>query len=467
MTTGVSLRARQLGGSSKTTAEITAGELSETEHRTHLRRAMIASTVGTTIEWYDFLLYGQVTSLVFGELFFPKSDPLVGILQAFAVFFIGFVGRPIGAAIFGHWGDRIGRKATLIATLLISGIATVAVGLVPTYASIGIWGAVLLTAIRLIQGIGVGGEWGGSVLLAMEWARTNKHRGFIASWPQFGGPAGLFLANLAVLFFSWLSGDQFLVWGWRIPFLLSIVMVGIGLWIRLGITETPVFQKVLDEERVERVPVLEVLKRQPTQVALTALLRMPEQAPGYIVGTFIFTYATTVLGAPRNFVLFAVLVQAVLGFSWVPVAGHLSDRIGRKRMYIIGSIFSGIFGFIYFGLLDTKVPALIFIAIALSLLPVTTCYGPQAAMIAESFTPRLRYSGTSLGYQLASIIAGGPSPFIATALFATFASSFPIALYIFGCGILGIIAAAMLTDYTNKDISDEYDRIQPARAMLD
>jgi MFS family permease len=450
-----------------TAAEIGATSLSDVEHRSQLRRALIASTVGTTIEWYDFLLYGQVTGLVFGKLFFPQSDPLVGVLQAFAVFFVGFLGRPIGAAIFGHWGDRVGRKATLIATLLVTGLATMAVGLVPSYESIGIWGAVLLVIIRLVQGIGVGGEWGGSVLLAMEWARTNKNRGLLAAWPQFGGPAGLFLANLAVLFFSWFSGDQFLVWGWRIPFLLSVVMVGIGLWIRLGITETPVFQKVLDEERVERVPVLEVLKRQPKQVALTALLRMPEQAPGYIVGTFIFTYATTVLGAPRDFVLMAVLTQAVLGFLWVPVAGHLSDRIGRKRMYTIGSIFVGVYGFIYFALLDTKVPALIFVAIALSLLPVMTCYGPQAAMIAESFTPRLRYSGSSLGYQLASIIAGGPSPFIATALFAAFASSFPIALYILGCAIIGIIATALLTDYTNKDISEEYDKMEPVRASGD
>ena len=230
--------------------------------------------------------------------------------------------------------------------------------------SIGIWGAVLLTVIRLIQGIGVGGEWGGSVLLAMEWARTNKHRGFIASWPQFGAPAGLFLANLAVLVFSWLSGDQFLAWGWRIPFLISIVMVAVGLWIRLGILETPVFQKVLDEERVERVPVLEVLKRQPKQVALTALLRMPEQAPGYIFGAFIFTYGTTVLGASRDFLLIAVLVSAVLSFLWVTCAGHLSDRVGRKRMYMIGCVFVAVFGFVYFAMLDTKVPALIFIAIA-------------------------------------------------------------------------------------------------------
>jgi MFS family permease len=442
-----------------TTAEITAGGLSDTEHRAQLRRAMLASTIGTTIEWYDFLVYGTVTALVFGKLYFPHSDPIVGVLEAFSIFFIGFVGRPIGAAIFGHWGDRIGRKATLIATLLVTGIATFAVGLVPTYESIGIWGAIILTVLRLIQGIGVGGEWGGSVLLAMEWARTNKNRGFISAWPQFGGPAGLFLANLAVLFFSWLSGDQFLVWGWRIPFFISIVMVAIGLWIRLGILETPVFQRVVEEERVERAPVWEVLKRQPKQVALTALLRMPEQAPGYIVAAFIFSYGTTVLGVSRDFLLTAVLVQCILGFTWVVCAGHLSDRVGRKNMYMIGCVSVAIYGFVYFALLDTKVPALIFIAVALSLVPVMTCYGPEAALIAESFTPRLRYSGSSLGYQLASIIAGGPSPFIATALFATFHSSFPIAVYIALTALVGIVATALLTDYTNKDISAEYEGV--------
>src|SRR3954471_23482629 len=343
-----------------------ASGLSESEHNRQLRRALLASTIGTTIEWYDFLLYGTVTGLVFGKVFFPGSSPLIGVLQAFGVFFIGFVGRPIGAAIFGHYGDRIGRKATLIATLLITGFATVAVGLVPGFDSIGIWGAVLLTVIRLIQGIGVGGEWGGSVLLAMEWAQTTKHRGFIASWPQFGAPAGFFLANLAVLVFSWLSGDQFLVWGWRIPFLISIVMVGVGLWIRLGILETPVFRKVIAEERVERVPVLEVLKRQPKQVLLTALLRLPEQAPGYIFGAFVFTYGTTVLGASRDFLLLAVILQTVLGFIWVTFAGRLSDVVGRKRMYMSGCVVMGIFGFIYYALLDTMNPAVVFITVAIS-----------------------------------------------------------------------------------------------------
>ena len=246
-----------------TMAEAAAAPLPEFDQRAQLRRAVIASTVGTTIEWYDFLLYGQMAALVFAKLYFPSSDPLTGILQAFAVFAVGFVARPIGAAIFGHYGDRIGRKAALIATLLLTGLSTFLVGCVPTYEQIGVWGAVLLVALRFIQGIGVGGEWGGSVLLAMEWARTSKNRGLIASWPQFGGPAGFFLANLAILAFSQMSGDQFLSWGWRVPFWLSLIMVGIGLWIRLGILEPPIFRQIIAEERVARAPVVEVLKRQP------------------------------------------------------------------------------------------------------------------------------------------------------------------------------------------------------------
>jgi MFS family permease len=329
-----------------TTAEIAATVLSDIDHRRQLRRAVIASTIGTTIEWYDFFLYGIVTGLVFTKLYFPNSDPLVGTLQAYAVFFVGFVARPVGAAIFGHYGDRIGRKSTLIATLLLTGSATFAVALVPSYEQIGIWGALLLIVLRFVQGVGVGGEWSGSVLLSMEWAKTNAHRGFIASWPQFGSPCGLALANLAVLVFSAISGDQFLTWGWRIPFFLSIVMVGIGLYIRLGIRETPVFARVVTEERVERAPSIEVLKRQPKEVILTAFARMGEQAPGYIYITYIFTYGTTVLGASRDFLLVGVLASALLSLLWVPIAGHLSDRMGRKRMYMIAAGISGGFGFI-------------------------------------------------------------------------------------------------------------------------
>src|ERR1043165_2166991 len=238
-----------------------AWPLSEHEHRIQLRRAVIASTVGTAIEWYDFFLYSTVTGLVFAKLFFPKSDPLVGTLEAFAIYAVGFVARPVGAAIFGHYGDRIGRKSTLIATLMLMGLATFAVALVPTYDKIGIWGAILLTILRFIQGVGVGGEWGGSVLLAMEWSRSNHSRGFIASWPQFGVPCGLFLANLAVLAFSQMSGEQFLSWGWRLPFFLSLILVLVGLWIRLGIMETPVFTRLVVERKIERAPMLEVIKR--------------------------------------------------------------------------------------------------------------------------------------------------------------------------------------------------------------
>ena len=438
-----------------TDVTLTAPGLSDAEHRAHLKRAVVASTVGTTIEWYDFLIYSTMTGLVFGKVFFSGSDPLIDTLKAFGVFFIGFVARPIGAAIFGHWGDRIGRKATLIVTLLMTGIATAAVGLIPGYDSIGLWGAVILTFLRLIQGIGVGGEWGGSVLLAMEWARGNHNRGFIASWPQFGAPAGLFLANLAVLVFSWVSGDQFLVWGWRIPFLLSIIMVGVGLWIRLGILETPVFQRILDRQETVRAPVIEVFKRQPKEIALTALLRLAEQSPGYIFNAFIFTYGTTVLGASRDLLLTGLIVTTGIGFCWAPIAGWLSDKIGRRQMYIIGCIFVAVFTFAYFAMLDTKVPWLIFLAVALSFIPVMTMYGPEAALIAEAFTPRLRYSGASIGYQLASIIAGGPAPFISTYLFATYHSTFPIGIYVVICAVISIGATLMLPDYTNKEISTE------------
>ncbi|WP_025599332.1 MFS transporter [Burkholderia sp. WSM2230] len=437
-----------------------ASPLSEEDARRQLRRAVIASTIGTTIEWYDFFLYSTVTGLVFAKLYFPQSDPLVGTLQAFLIYAVGFIARPVGAAIFGHYGDRIGRKATLIVTLLLMGLATFAVAFVPTYASIGIWGAVILTVLRFIQGVGVGGEWGGSVLMSMEWARTNAHRGFVASWPQFGVPAGLFLANLAVLAMSAISGDAFLTWGWRVPFFLSIVLVGIGLYIRLNILETPIFAKLLAERKIEKTPMLEVIRRQPKDILLSAVARMAEQAPFYIFTAFVFTYGVTTLGASRDLLLTAVLVASVLEFGTIPLFGHVSDLIGRRRMYIIGAAAAGLFGFLYFAMVDTRNPTWIFVAIVLSLVPHSMMYGPQAALIAESFTGRLRYSGASLGYQLASVIAGGPAPLIATALFAYYHSGYAIAFYVFLCGVLSVIAASRMGDYTNKDISQEYDEPQ-------
>jgi MFS family permease len=340
----------------------------------------------------------------------------------------------------------------------LTGLATAAVGIVPTYESIGIWGAVILTVIRFIQGIGVGGEWGGSVLLAMEWARTNKHRGFIASWPQLGGPAGLLLANIAVLVFSRISGDQFLVWGWRIPFLLSLVMIAIGLYIRLGIMETPAFRRIVAENRVERVPVLEVIKRQPRSIILSAFARMVEQAPAYIYLAFVFAYGTQVLHQDRDFLLICLIAAGCIELFLIPSAGALSDRIGRKRLYLIGAVATGLFGFAYFAMMNTMVPALILIAIVLSFVPHAMTYGPQAALIAECFTPRLRYSGSSIGYQLSSVISGGPAPLIATAILAATGSGYAIAFYILFCAIVSIIAVSMMPDHTNKDISEEHDR---------
>src|SRR3981189_3570523 len=318
--------------------------------------------------------------------------------------------RRVGAAIFGHYGDRIGRKSTLIATLLLMGLATFAVALVPTYEQIGIWGAVILTILRFIQGIGAGGEWGGSVLMAMELAPSNPSRGFIASWPQFGVPCGLFLANLAVLAFSQMSGEQFLAWGWRIPFALRLVLVGVGLYIRLGILETPVFAKLLAERKVERTPMLAVIKQHPKEILLSAFARMAEPAPVYIFTAFIFSYGVDTLHVSRNFLLTAVLSASVLSFVSIPLFGHISDRIGRKNMYMIGAAVTGVFGFIYFPMLNTGSEPIIFLAGIVSLVPHDMMYGPQAALIAESFTGRLRYSGSSLGYQPASIIAGGPAP---------------------------------------------------------
>jgi MFS family permease len=267
-------------------------------------------------------------------------------------------------------------------------------------------------------------------------------------------PCGLLLSTAAIAIFSAVSGDQFSVWGWRIPFALSIILVGIGLWIRLGILETPVFKNLLEQNKIENAPIVEVIRRQPREIILSALLRMAEQAPFYIFTAFIFAYAVGTLKMSRDLILGAVMVAAVVSFFTIPFAGHLSDRIGRKNMYLIGAAVMGVFGFIYFAMVDTTNPALVFIAIVLSLIPHDLQYGPQAALIAESFTPRLRYSGSSLGYQLASIIAGGPAPIIATALFAAFHTGYAVAWYIAACAVVSLISTAMMPDYTNRDISE-------------
>jgi MFS family permease len=435
----------------------------ESERRRQLRRALVASTIGTTIEWYDFLLYTTAAGLVFGKLYFPETDPATGVLLAFATYFVGFVARPVGAAIFGHFGDRIGRKATLIATFTIMGVGTFLIGLVPGYAQIGVWGGIILSVLRFIQGVGVGGEWGGSVLLAMEWG-GQKRRGFIASWPQFGGPAGLLTANLAILIFSAISGDGFLTWGWRVPFLFSIVLIFVGLYIRLRILETPEFAKIVQRRRIEQQPVLAVLKRHPKEILLSCFIRMSEQGPFYIYTGFIFAYAGTVLGFDRNAILIPVLIASALSIITIPLSGHLSDRFGRKPVYMVGVIGTAIWGFVYFGLLDLRVAALAFIAMALSLVFHDVQYGPQAAIIAEGFPTPVRYSGSSIGYQLASVFAGGPAPLIAAALFAAYKSSTPVAVYILITAIISGICLLLMPERSRMDVSVDYEEAAAAAA---
>ncbi len=449
------------------------------ERRRNLIKAVIASTVGTSIEWYDYFLFGTAGALVFAKLFFPKSDQLAGTLNVYVIFFVGFLARPVGAWLFGSYGDRIGRKATLIATLLFMGLATFLIGVMPTYATLGIWAAVVLVVLRLFQGIGVGGEWGGSVLMAMEWG-SKKRKGWLGSWPQFGVPIGLVLSNAVVALTVTLAGESaFASWAWRIPFLLSIVLVGVGLYIRLGIVETPVFQAILRENRVEQAPVREVIRRNWREIILTALLRLPEQAPFYLFTVFVFTFG--IFATPhlsKSFFTWAVSVAGLVSFITIPLFGHLSDSIGRKTVYMLGIAVMAVWGFVYFGLFAGGAAVVVFIVIALSLIPHDMQYGPQASLIAESFTGRLRYSGASLGYQLASIFAGGPAPYIATGLWAgkfdiiglkfdspfVAKSPYTISAYILVCCVIGFLATALLKDRSQYDHHVEYEEQTPMEA---
>jgi len=413
--------------------------------RKMLVRAVTASAVGTTIEWYDFFLYGVAAALVFPRLFFPSSDPFVGTLLAFSTFFVGFIARPVGAALFGHYGDQIGRKALLVTTLILMGVATMAIGLVPGYASIGIWGAVLLTIGRAIQGIAVGGEWSGSVLIAGEWSDPNR-RGFTTSFAQWGAPAGMVLANLALVIMNvLLPNEAFLSWGWRVPFLASVVLVAVGLYIRVGILESPVFSKLKQEGKVVRAPLVDVFRNYRREVVLTALLRTGQHVPFYVFSTYVLAYATQAVGMSRTRIQTFVIIQSLISLVTIPWAGHLSDRYGRRLVTAIGCITMAVVPFIYFRFLDTASPVLMLIGVVLAAISHDLQYGPQATFIAESFPASVRYSGSALGYQLASITAGGPAPIIATLLYDKFHTSTAVAAYISISALISLACVAALS----------------------
>lgn len=423
---------------------VTESALPRVEDRRDAIKAVVAGTVGTTIEWYDFYIYGLVAGLVFNELFFPAFDPLAGTLLAFSTFFVGFVARPVGAIIFGHLGDRIGRKATLVATLTLMAAGTVLVGLVPTYDSIGIWGAVFLVLLRVVQGLGVGGEWSGSVLLATEWSSFRRRRGFTASWAQWGSPAGLTLATATLYLVSSQCTEFLLTWGWRIPFLASFVLFAVGLWIRLGILETPFFQRMVAAKEVASRPVVEAVRRNGREVILTCLVRMGQHASFYLFTTFALSYGVANLGLPRDDFLIVILIAGIVSLFTTPLFGWLSDVIGRRRMYIIGVVVMLLFAVPYFAVLQTGTFALIAVFVVLSLVVHDMQYGPQAALIAESFPAPVRYSGSALGYQLSSITSAGPAPIVATFLAAQFGSALPAGFYLVGLCCVALLATIML-----------------------
>ncbi|QWF85037.1 MFS transporter [Amycolatopsis sp. CA-230715] len=427
----------------------------ETQRSAQVRRAAVASAIGTTIEWYDFFLYNTAAALIFPQLFFPASSSYAGAIQSFATYAVGFAARPIGAAIFGYWGDRIGRKATLIVTLLAMGIASGLVGVLPGTATIGPAAPLILVALRLIQGIAIGGEWSGSVLLAMEWGDQRK-RGLLASFAQIGVPVGLVLGTGGMTLLSaLLSPAAFNSWGWRLPFLASLILVAVGLVIRLRILETPMFAKVVAEKRTSASPVVEVVKHHWREILLSAGLRFSEQMPFYLFTSYVLVYVVEQRHIGKTFVLNAVLVAAALELGTILWFSQLSDRIGRKRVYLSGAVLTGLIGFPYFAILQNGAPTLIFFAIVIAMIPHAMQYGPQAALIGESFPTRLRYGGAGIGYQLASVFAGGPAPLLATWLLHTTGTPYAIAGYIVVSAVITVICGLLLKDRSRADIDDD------------
>ncbi|GAA0556336.1 MFS transporter [Saccharopolyspora spinosporotrichia] len=417
-----------------------------------------ASLIGTTIEWYDFFIYGTAAALVFNQLFFPDFDPIVGTVAAFATFAVGFLARPIGGVLFAHFGDRLGRKPMLIASLMLMGFATLLMGLLPTYSHIGVWAPVLLTLLRFAQGLGVGGEWGGAALMAVEHAPQGR-RGFYGSWPQVGVPAGLLLGNLTFsLISSTVSEEQFMAWGWRIPFLCSALLIGVGFLIRLKIAESPVFQEAAQraqETRAERMPVVEVLRRHPRTILLAAGSFLATNATFYVGSTWIVAYATKHLDYERTWVLNANSFLAFVDIPLMIAFGLLSDRIGRRMMSLGGMAVLALFAVPYFMLVDSGSIVLFLLGGMVVQACRTAVYGPQSAFFSELFSTRLRYSGASLSYQLASILGGGIAPMICTVLYGATGSSMAIAVYVVVLCLISFVSIYLLSETYKRDLTEE------------
>jgi metabolite-proton symporter len=409
-----------------------------------LRKVIFGSLIGTTIEWYDFFLYGAAAALVFNKLFFPKADPLTGAMLAFATYALGFAARPLGGIVFGHFGDRIGRKRLLMLSLVLMGASTFAIGLLPSYATIGMAAPIALTLLRLIQGFAVGGEWGGAVLMAAEYGDA-KRRGMWAGWPQVGVPAGnLIAAAILAIMAAAQSDKDFLAWGWRVPFLLSVVLVAVGWWVRVSLEETPVFQKLAQkEDAIPRAPLIEALQRRPGGIAIGAGLRLGENICYYVLTAFSITYVTEVVHFSRALALNALLAGAAVEMVAMPFFSWLSDKIGRRPVYAIGAGGMAVWAFAFFRMLDTGVTPIVILAVIGGLICHGAMYGPQAAFIAELFPTRFRYSGASFAYQATSIVAGSLAPIIALALFQKTHSALPISIYVGVACAVSFIAALM------------------------